>query len=603
VKSEYMYGFPGVVAIRHRFAQSMFFVLLVFYAALAGRLVYINLEKGKSLTVRAEGQQQAYRPLVSVRGTIYDRRGRILAGTKIVPSLFGDPGMIYDAVGTADQAAALVGCSAESILNKLEMSPEKSRFVWLKRDISEEGAESILNLRRKSKLLEGLGIINEPKRVYTTGTVAGHVLGAVGVDDKDGVSIKGIEGIELFYDNILRGQDGCEQYVRDAAGRKIWLLKDKCRVPINGGHIILSIDRVIQQFTQRILGETCEHFQAESGNAIVMDPKTGDIMAMAVWPEVDPNNFGNAPPNTRRNRAITDPFEPGSIFKPFIAARALMLGVVHLDEQIYCHNGAYQIGKRTLHDSHPLGTLTFQEVISRSSNIGMAILGQRMGNAELYEAVKAFGFGNKTGVDLRGENGGIVLPFRRWTDYSTTSIPMGQEIACTSMQIITAYCALANGGKLLRPRLFRAAIDERGKIIEERKEPEVIGQAIPPDIAKTMVEKVLRLTVTAGTGKKAAVPGYQVFGKTGTAQIASSKGKGFEANAYVGSFVGGAPASDPQVIVEVNIRKPKRSIGYYGGTVAGPAVKQILQAYFDYMHIPPFENEDEVKEDETSGGD
>jgi cell division protein FtsI/penicillin-binding protein 2 len=580
----------------------MFFVLLAIYVALAGRLVYIHLEKGKSLSVRADGQQQAYRPLVSVRGTIYDRRGRILAGTKIVPSLFGDPGMIDDPVGTADQAATLVGCGAERILNKLEQASEKDRFIWLRRDIPEEAAESILSLRRKSKLLEGLGIINEPKRVYTTGTVAGHILGAVGIDDKDGVSIKGIEGVELYYDKILRGQDGCEQYVRDAAGRKIWLLKDKYKVPVNGGHIILSIDRVIQQFTQRILGEACEKFQSESGNAIVMDPKTGDILAMAVYPEVDPNNFGSTPPNTRRNRAITDPFEPGSIFKPFIASRALMLGVVHMDEPIYCHNGAYTVGPRTLHDSHPLGTLMFQEIVSRSSNIGMAILGQRMGNAELYEAVNAFGFGHRTGIDLRGENGGIVLPFRRWTSYSTLSIPMGQEIACTSLQLITGYCALANDGKLLRPRLFRAAIDERGKLVDERKEPEVVGQAVPPEIARTMVQQVLRLTVTAGTGKKAAVPGYQVFGKTGTAQIARSKGKGFEENAYVGSFVGGAPSSNPMVVVEVNIRRPKRSIGYYGGTVAAPAVQQILKAYFDYMHIPPFENEEETK-DEGSGGD
>jgi cell division protein FtsI/penicillin-binding protein 2 len=566
----------------------MFFVLLAVYVALAGRLVYIHLEKGESLKVRADRQQQAYLPLLSVRGTIYDRRGRILAGTKIVPSLFGDPGMIDDPLGTADVAGALVGSSAAPILHKLEQASEKSRFVWLERDISEDAAESLLKLRRKSKLLEGLGIITEPKRIYTTGTVAGHVLGAVGVDDDEG-GIKGIEGVELYYDKLLKGKDGCERYVRDASGRKVWLLKDKCKTPVNGNHIILSIDRVVQQFTQRILAEACTHYEAEAGMAVVMDPKTGDVLAMAVWPEVDPNNFGNSPAEVRRNRVITDPFEPGSIFKPFIAARALADGVVRADESIFCHGGAYQSGRRTLRDAHKFGYLTFPEIISKSGNIGMGILGERMGNERLHAAVKAFGFGQKTGVDLKGEGGGIVLPLKRWTEYSTLSIPMGQEIACTSLQLVTALAGLANDGKVLRPRFFRAAIDERGQVVKERTEPEVVSQAVSPEVARFMVQKAMRMTVTDGTGKKADVPGYQVFGKTGTAQIARSKGRGYEPDAYVGSFMGGAPANDPQVVVGVNIRKPNRKIGYYGGTVAAPAAKEILAAYFEYMQIPPFE--------------
>lgn len=580
----------------------MFAFLLLAMLALAGRLTYIQLKKGEQLGIRADSQQQGYQRQVAVRGTIYDRRGRILAGTHIVPSVYGDPVMIYDNMATAESVSAIISEPPRPIFEKLEQAAaKKSRFVFLARGVDVEAADSLMTIRRKrgNGLFDGIGIQYEPKRTYTTGTVAGHVLGAVNIDGE------GIEGIELYYDKVLRGKDGREAFIRDAAGRKIWLIKDQCRPPVDGKHIILSIDRVIQQFTQRILGQTCEYYKAESGTAVVMDPKTGDILAMAVWPEVDPNAFGNTAAEIRRNRAITDPFEPGSIFKPFIAAHALQDGVTQLGESIYCHNGAYTVGRRTLHDAHGFGYLTFQEVVSKSSNIGMAILGQRMGNGKLYEAVRAFGFGQRSGVDLRGEAPGIVLPLKRWTDYSTMSIPMGQEIACTSLQLANAFAALANEGQLLKPRIFRGAIDENGLLIDERIEPELINQAVTPEIARTMVLDVLRLTVTSGTGKRADVPGYQVFGKTGTAQIAKSTGGGkghYEENAYVGSFLGGAPASDPQIVVSVNIRRPNRRIGYYGGTVAAPAVKEIIRAYFEYMHIPPFEDPNKKEEVKNVGG-
>lgn len=593
-------------SIRVVFIQGVFAFLLIAMLALAGRLTYIQLKKGEQLGMRADMQQQGYERLVAVRGTIYDRRGRILAGTRIVPSVYGDTVMIYDNMATAGSVGAVIGQPPMPLFEKLEKGAAKrSRSVWLARGIDIQAADNLMAIRKKDTtgLFLGINVQDEPKRTYTTGTVAGHVLGAVNIDGE------GIEGIELYHNKLLRGKDGKQAFVRDAAGRKIWLIKDQCKSPINGEHIILSIDRVIQQFTQRILGQTCEYYKAESGNAIVMDPKTGDILAMAVWPEVDPNEFGNTPAEIRRNRAITDPFEPGSIFKPFIASHALQDGVTKLNDSIYCHNGAYTVGRRTLHDAHGLGTLTFQEVVSKSSNIGMAILGQRMGNAKLYEAVRAFGFGKKTGIDLRGEDPGIVQPFKRWTDYSTLSIPMGQEIACTSLQLVTAFAALSNDGQLLRPRVFRGAIDKNGQLIDEHSEPELMNQAVTPEIARTMVQEVMRLTVTAGTGKKADIPGYQVFGKTGTAQIAKSTGGGkghYEDSAYVASFLGGAPSSDPQVVVTVNIRRPSKRIGHYGGTVSAPAVKEIINAYFDYMHIPPFEDPNKKPGDPTEkkvGGD
>lgn len=588
---------PSEKGIRHIFAQVVLGTIILALVALAGRLVYINFGMGKDLRAKADRQQQAFRPLTAIRGTIYDRRGRILAGTKIVSSLFADPANIENKTHIAEIVAAELQADAEVILNKIESS-RNPRFVWLARDIDPQVSETLAQLGF-NKTLYGLGIRMEPKRVYTAGTLAGHVLGAVSID---GV---GQEGVESFYDKILRGQEGCEEYMQDAARRKIWLIKDKCRSPVNGNHIILSIDSVVQQFTQKILGATCEQYHAESGVAVVMDPKTGDILAMASWPEVDPNNFGATPPDKRRNRAVTDPYEPGSIFKPFIASRAIMEKIVTADTTFNCHNGEYRVGKRTIHDVHGYGNLTVREIVVKSSNIGMAQIGQKMGNHLLYKAIRAFGFGQRTGIDLFGEDYGLVIPYHRWTDYSTTSVPMGQEIAATSLQLVSAFAAIANDGVLLRPRLFRASIDERGTVTKERTAPEPRGKVpvLDPATARLMVRDLLRRVVTEGTGKKAEVPGYQVFGKTGTAQIfrATSKGKGrIEENAYVASFLGGAPASDPQVVAVVSIRKPERRIGYYGGTVSAPAVKEILQAYFEYHHIPPVEADNTTK---SAGGD
>ncbi len=590
---------PPEKGIRNIFAQVVLVVIVSAFLALAGRIVYIHRTMYKELKVRADHQQQGFRPLLATRGTIYDRKGRILAGTKIVPSLFADPGMIEDKGSTADVVGNQLDIEPESIITKIDHDPS-SRFVWLERGITMENAEALTKPAIRKKL-PGLGILWEPKRIYTSGIIAGHILGAANID---GV---GQEGVELYYNNLLGGQNGCEKYMRDAAQRKIWLIKGQCKSPVNGQHIILSIDSVVQQFTQKILTATCQYYKSESGAAIVMDPKSGDILAMACYPEVDPNNFGKTPVDKRRNRAITDPFEPGSIFKPFIASHALQDKVVRMDESIFCENGSFTVGKRTLHDAHGHGSLTFPEIVQKSSNIGMGKLGLRLGNERLYHAVRSFGFGKPTGIDLKGEDGGIVIPYKRWTSFSTLSVPMGQEIACTSLQLVRAFAAIANEGRLVRPRLFRAAIDEQCKITKEKTDAEVMGQAIEPEIAKIMTEQILRGTCVTGTGKKADIPGYQVFGKTGTAQIAKSTGRGkghFEENAYVGSFLGGAPASNPQVVVVVNIRRPLKSMGYYGGTVAAPAVKDIMQAYFDYQHIQPVESVDATKSaGEGSGGD
>ncbi len=568
---------------RKIFIQFILALIILGFVALTARVVYINKKYGKVLRQMAIRQHRAFRPIPAVRGTIYDRKGRILAGTKIVPSLFADPAIIEDKISAADILSAITQISPESIVMKLQSKPN-ARFIWLKRDINPDIAESIRKLN-----LRGIGIINESKRVYPAGTLAGHILGSVNIDGK------GIEGIELFYNKILQGRNGTETYMRDAAGRKIWLIKKDSKPPVNGKNIILTIDSVIQQFTQETLAETTQHYHAESGIAIVMDPKTGDVLALACYPLIDPNRFGKYPVARRRDRAITDPFEPGSVFKPFIASFALQEKVVTWNEKIFCHNGAYTIGRRILHDHTPHGDLTFPEIVIVSSNIGMGIIGQRMGNRRLYHAITSFGFGEKTLIDLPGEDAGILRPLKKWNDYSTTSLPMGQEIAVTGIQLIRAFAAIANHGLMLKPRIMRACVDETGKILGEHTKPEPVREVIKPEIADIMVQNVLRRVVTEGTAKRANLKGYMVFGKTGTAQIARKDGHGYQHNAYVASFVGGAPSYNPKLVALVSIRRPERKIGHFGGTVSAPAVKIILKKCFDYLHDGPFEKEDKVE--------
>jgi len=495
--------------------------------------------------------------------------------------MFADPSVIRSA-GKEYEAASLAGAltpvSSQDVLRKIIRS-DTSRFVWLARDLAEEAAERFRSVKADDR--RGLGLLREPKRVYPAGHCAGHVLGAVSID---GI---GLEGLELQYNRLLTGENGAEQFIRDRWGRKIWLKRKHYKPAKNGRNIILTIDAVMQEFTETVLDDTCRKFRANSGCAILMDPTTGDILAWACWPKVDPNRFNTYSADHRRNRGITDPFEPGSIFKPFVAVAALKNKVVDLEEQIFCHNGAYTIGRRVLHDYHPYGDLTFAKIVIKSSNIGMAILGQRLGNDRLYQAVSAFGFGRKTGIDLPGESAGIVRPLAKWDQYTTTSVPMGQELAATAIQLITGFAAFANDGVLLQPRLLRAVIDPSGRVVRDNTAIRPTGRAVDPHLAQFMVREILARVVSDGTGKRAIIPRYSVFGKTGTAQIAKRGGGGYRSGAYVASFLGGVPSSGPKLVALVTIREPDRRIGHFGGTVAAPAVKSILEQAVKYLGIPP----------------
>ncbi|MCH8964149.1 MAG: penicillin-binding protein 2 [Planctomycetes bacterium] len=319
---------------------------------------------------------------------------------------------------------------------------------------------------------------------------------------------------------------------------------------------------------------------------IVMSPRDGDVIAMAGYPTFDPNYHSESPSAHKRNRCLTDPVEPGSCFKPLIMSAALSEGVARLDETVDCGSGVWFFGSRRMRDTHANGKLTFEDVLVKSSNIGMGHIGTRLGNKALYEYVRAYGFGARTGISLPGESAGILAPLRKWSSYSKTSIPIGQELAVTPIQLATAFAALVNGGTLRPPRLVRMVLDSAGKQTTPDHQPRPPRQVVPREVADAVAKQALvRMVNESPHDIKLAK--YQVLGKTGTAQVPYRNRRGYEPDAYIGSFLGAAPAHDPVVSVIVMIRKPKRSLGYYGGKVAGPAVREIIQKTLAYWDIPP----------------
>jgi len=564
----------GVSARRQRVVAGILMgLVLASLAALGGRIYYIQRTMGNELLAWARNRQIMTIPLPARRGSILDRRGRVLAGTVMRPSVAVDPAVLADPQDTARRLAPILGLDPRELAHTLAARRNR-RFLWIKRRIDRVAADAVRSLG-----IYGVLIVEEPQRIYPMRTLAAHVVGFTDIDGR------GLEGIEKRFDAELAGRPGHRRVMRDAAGRAVWEVPDAYLPPQDGHDVVLTIDAVIQEIAERHLRTAVQERRAECGVVVVMEPRTGEVLAMASYPTFDPNRRADYPASARRNRVLTDPVEPGSTFKPFVAAAALEEGVTHLGDPIFCHNGLYVTGSRRLHDHHPYGTLTFEQVVIKSSNIGMAILGERLGNRRMWEHIRRFGFGEPTGIELPGESAGLVLPLSKWTRYSTTSVPMGQELAITPIQLVTAFSALVNDGVLLRPRVVRAITDHDGRIIRDRSAPIVVRRAISARVAAIMAKNVLVRVVNEGTGRRARLERYQVLGKTGTAQVPRRGRRGYEPDAYLSSFVGAVPARDPRIAVLVMIRKPKGA--YYGGTVAAPVVREIMAETLAYLKVPP----------------
>ncbi len=561
----------------HLVGTGLIAAIIVAFVGLCGRLIYISASHGSVLLAKAQTQQRSIIPLKARRGLIVDCRGRIIAGTMLRKSVFADPQVMGDKDEAAVTLSGILGVDVGEVGQELLDSGER-RFLVIRHGVDEGQAEEIDDAG-----IYGLGIFDEPYRVYPMNELASPLIGFVA---PDGV---GVSGLEHQCDEWLRGENGLKVIIRDARRKAFWLADGGYRPARDGLHVVLTIDAEMQAVAERALAACLAKYKAESGIGIVMHPRTGAILAMVNLPAFDPNHYQDYSPSRYGNRAITDPFEPGSTFKPFVAAAALAEGAVRLGEMFDCERGAWTDGARTLHDHHPYGLLTFEQVVIKSSNVGMAKIGKRLGNDRLYEYVRAFGFGEKTGVDLAGEDPGLVRPRHRWTSFTTTSGPMGQEVGVTALQLLRGFCAFANGGMLVQPYVIRAVLAADGRVVSDFSDPPPVGQALRPEIAAVMKDRILCEVVNSGTGSRAKLAGYQVLGKTGTAQIARKGGGGFEPNAYVSTFLGAAPARDPQVAVLVAVRRPDRSLGYYGGTVAAPVVREILSHALSYLGIPPDE--------------
>ncbi|MHC4070915.1 MAG: peptidoglycan D,D-transpeptidase FtsI family protein [Planctomycetota bacterium] len=550
-------------------------LLILSFLALGGRCLYLQSVRNDHYVEACLKQQRAYRRRQPQRGVILDGRGRVLAASNKIQIIKAEPRIIDDPKEVSSELAPIIDMGAH-VICKLIMDRKDSGHVSIK-----TGADPC-ECSLAGRVHRGIGVESSWQRHYPMGRLVANV---VGFTDPYG---RGLEGIELKYDEALSGSAARNIFFVDKRRRPI-LPKEQEGVMYNGVGIILTIDSTIQQFVRDELVKQCRSYEAESAVAIVAEPRTGAILAMVSLPDFDPADVRTTDPNDFRSRAITDWFEPGSVLKPIVTAIALDAGVVNKSEKIFCENGDYH-GKgfgRFGEYEDGFGNLTVRDILIKSSNIGMAKIGQRLGKKRLYDGLKFFGFGDKTGIELPGEVAGLLRGPQKWDGYSVTRIPFGQEICVTAMQLVRGFCILANGGRLVRPFLVRAIVDSNGKITELKRQPPAVGYIIRPEVAKWVVGEAMVGVVNEGTGERAQLEEWQVFGKTGTAQMAKSDSRGYSNRDYIASFAAGAPAEDPAIVVLVSIRKPNRSLGkgYTGGPVASPVAKNIIRNTLNYLGV------------------
>ena len=551
-----------------------FLLLLVIAAflALSGRCFYLQYFKNERYIGVCLKQQQGLVSLKPQRGVILDCRGRVLAASNKIYTVFAEPRTINDPKTTSTDLAPVLDMGAHEIC-KLITEGKNPGFVKIK-----AGADPC-ECSAASRIY-GIGVQSDWLRVYPMGHIAAHVVGFTSADNR------GLGGIELRYDKELVGSPAQEVFLADVYRRPI-RSKEQNGVLSDGAGIILTIDATIQKFARDALVEQYKNYRAESAVAIVVEPKSGAILALVSLPDFDPTDARSTDPNNFLNHAITDEFEPGSIIKPIVAALALDAGVVNKVEKIFCENGSYY-GKgfgRIGEYREGFGDLTVREILINSSNIGMAKIGQRLGRDKLHEGLTLFGFGKKGGIDLPGEADGLLRPAGEWTGYSVTRIPFGQEISVTAIQLVRAFCILANGGRLVRPYLVKAMVGSDGRIIKVKQPTPPVGYVVRPEVARWIINEAMVGVVNEGTGKRAKLEKWQVFGKTGTANIARHDQRGYSEDDYIASFVAGAPVDDPAVIVLVLVRRPNKRLGkgYTGGIVASPVVAEIIEKTLTYL--------------------
>jgi cell division protein FtsI/penicillin-binding protein 2 len=557
------------------------------WAVVIGRLFIVQWKQADELASYATRQQLTEVTVSARPADIVDRSGRLLATTIVSQSLFVDPQRLEVDEEFIVELAETLSINADRLKNRIAEHANK-RFLWVKRRVSDDEAAAVQLLNWPDS---AYGFRDEFLRQYPQGHVASHVLG---YRDIDGA---GQGGVEQSLNHLIEGIPGKRKLVRDALGRIVEVSFDPNSEPKRFDAVQLTLDLTIQMFAEKALDEIIAEWKPAGACAIVMEPNSGDVLAMVSRPTYSLSDMSHVPSNAWRNQAISIIYEPGSTLKPFIVAEALQTGLIKRDEMFDCENGEYKMGPRVLHDHHRYGELSVTDVLVKSSNIGMAKIGERLKNRGLYNATSKFGFGRPTGIDLPGELSGILRPLKQWNGYSTGSIPMGHELAVTPLQLITAQAALANGGRLITPRILKGVQGERSdsarafQISQEDPtlaEPAtIVRPTVSAEVARWVIEEPMTQVVSRGTGRRAKIPGYSVFGKTGTAQKMDPETGGYSKTLHSSSFICGAPARNPRVIVLVVVDEPQSGSTHYGGTIAAPAAAKILSRSLMYLRVPP----------------
>ena len=535
------------------------------------RLVYLQFSQYNTLANRARQQQQNEIETGPQRGDLLDRQERQLARSVQTVSLFIDPNGLD--VPTLDRNAQQIALSLGLKLADLSREfrnahDDKKRFVWIARRLDADKADKVVALK-----LPGVQTQLEPKRYYPNGSLAAHVLGYVGLDGK------GLGGVEQYYNAKISGEPGQLFIEKDASG-KAYEGYEIAAKP--GQTVILTIDQTIQYQAEQALQAAVSQAHAKSGSAIVLDPRSGEILALANAPTFDPNRVSDAKPETRSNWALQNIYEPGSTFKVVAFSAALENKLARVDERIDCQMGAITVAGRLVHDHKPFGTLTLPEALAKSSNVAAIKLGIRVGDQTMYDYIRRFGFGSKTGIELPGETNGILRRVERWQPSSIGSIAIGQEVGVTPVQMVAAFGALANDGMRIAPHLIREVRDAGGNVVY-RAQPEQ-RRVLSAETAIALRGMLEGVTLN-GTAKKAQLDGYSAAGKTGTAQKIDPKTKAYSSTKFVGSFVGFAPVSNPQVVIIVVIDEPAGA--YHGGDVAAPVFREIAEQVLPTLGIEP----------------
>lgn len=530
------------------------------WLVLAGRLIQVQTVQHQAYLTRAREQHERRVELKAQRGRISDRRGRSLAVDSQAVSFYANPSLVDQPAQAAKHFASLGHQSAELLEDKLRGD---GHFVYLARQV-----DNAARPQAESRQFRGVFQHPETRRYYPQGRLAGQLLGYTNIDNK------GSEGVEWAFEDLLCETNGTAFCKVNALGQPVPGSQKEREKPEDGLSVVLTIDVVFQDILEQELERAIQDSEAESGMGIISDPRTGEILAMANLPLYDPNDPGGAPAKWRRNRTITDLYEPGSTFKVVAAAAVLEEGLSTIDELFNCENGRLQLDNgEVIRDLQSYDLLNFSQILEKSSNIGTIKIARRLSRSSFYEYIRRFGFATRSGIELPGESAGLLQEVNQWSERSLETIAIGQEIGVTTLQLVQAFGAIANGGLLMAPKIVKGIRREDGQF-KKRIRPQTIRRVVSSATAKTLRE-ILTGVVASGTGRRAGIEGIAVAGKTGTAQQVARGGKGYDPDKNVVSFVGFLPAEDPELLCLVVVGNPQRD--RWGGHIAAPAFKRIME--------------------------